>query len=154
MTDLYRVLYCSRNEIAGPVDAVRAEIGGILAKSRANNARDGITGGLLYGVDCFAQVLEGPYEAVQDAVERIQCDDRHTDVAVLQSGPVAARDFPDWSMAFAGAGTDEATGAALTEAFAGRSVVGEHLLALLKRVVVREDAWLSPDCPMFGTRAA
>lgn len=145
MTQLHRVLYCSRNLIPGTPEVVTAHIRGILATSRRNNARDGITGGLLFSQGCFAQVLEGPLDAVEDAFERIQCDDRHSDVTVLQSGPVAARDFPDWSMAFAG--PDAASPIAHAEmdgAFASRSDHGDQLLDMLKSVITREDEWLAP----------
>lgn len=146
MTQLHRVLYCSRNLIPGTPETVAADIRSILATSRRNNARDGITGGLLFSQGCFAQVLEGPLAAVEGAFERIQCDERHSDVTVLQSGPVATRDFPDWSMAFAGA--DAASypiaGAPMADAFAGRSDGGDKLLDLLKAVITRESEWLAP----------
>ncbi len=139
MTQLFRVLYCSRNTMAGPAETVQAEIEAILATSRANNARDQVTGGLLYSANCFAQVLEGPYEAVQDAFERIQCDDRHGEVTVLQAGPVETRDFAAWAMAFAGRqGDDPALGATLAKAFAGQSAAGDAILATLRGVVAGE----------------
>lgn len=146
MTQLHRVLYCSRNLIPGAPEAVAAHIRGILATSRRNNARDGITGGLLFSEGCFAQVLEGPLDAVESAFERIQCDDRHSDVTVLQSGPIAARDFPGWSMAFAGpdaASPIEDT--RIDRAFAGQSGGGDKLLDMLKAVITRESEWLSPE---------
>ena len=146
MTQLYRVLYCSRNLIPGTPEAVAADIRSILAVSRRNNARDGITGGLLFSEGCFAQVLEGPLDAVEGAFERIQCDERHSDVTVLQSGPIATRDFPDWSMAFAGpdAASSPITGIQMADAFAGQSNDGDKLLDMLKAVIVREAEWLAP----------
>src|ERR1700712_4924660 len=102
MTDqLYRILYCSRSTLEGTGTA-NAEIRQILAKSRANNSRDGITGGLFFSDQCFAQVLEGPAANVESAFERIQCDEGHCEVIVLEAGPIKSRDFPEWSMAFAG----------------------------------------------------
>jgi len=146
MTQLHRVLYCSRNLIPGTPEAVAADIGSILATSRRNNARDGITGGLLFSDGCFAQVLEGPLDAVEGAFERIQCDERHSDVTVLQSGPIPARDFPDWSMAFAGpdAAGNPLADARMAGAFAGQSDDGDKLLDMLKAVITREGEWLAP----------
>ena len=146
MTQLHRVLYCSRNLIPGTSETVAADIRSILAVSRRNNARDCITGGLLFSKGCFAQVLEGPLHAVEGAFERIQCDERHSDVTVLQSGPIATRDFPDWSMAFAGpdAASSPITGIRMADAFAGQSNDGEKLLDMLKAVIVRETEWLAP----------
>ncbi len=108
MSRLSRVLYCSRNSIPGGTTAIAASVQTILAASRVNNARDGITGGLLFSEGCFAQVLEGPTDAVEAAFERIQCDDRHSEVTVLQVGPITTRDFPDWSMGFAGTSAGKA----------------------------------------------
>jgi len=146
MTQLHRVFYCSRNLIPGTPEAVAADIRSILATSRRNNARDGITGGLLFSDGCFAQVLEGPLDAVENAFERIQCDERHSDVTVLQSGPIATRDFPDWSMAFAGpdAASNPIAGTPMADAFAGQSGDGDKLLDMLKSVIVRESEWLAP----------
>ena len=145
MTKLYRVLYCSRNRIAGDTDTVTAQITSILAASRENNAREDITGGLLFSTGCFAQVLEGSSAAVQETFERIQCDDRHNDVILLEAGPINERAFPDWSMAFTGgdAGASPLAGGALADAFSGQPGVGFRVLDVLKAVVVRETRWLA-----------
>ncbi len=143
MTQLYRVLYCSRNNLAGTAETYPDEIQRILATSRENNRRDGVTGGLLFSDGCFAQVLEGPLTAVERAFERIQCDGRHQEVTVIQSGAIAERDFPDWSMAFTGTGpTSNPLPGALGRAFSGQSTAGNDVLALLRKVVVRENDWL------------
>ena len=145
MAQLYRVLYCSRNRIGGDADTIGRDITSILAASRENNARDGVTGGLLFSEGCFAQVLEGPLSAIEGAFERIQCDNRHSDVVVLQSGPIEARDFPEWSMAFAGIRPSDnpLVNMALADAFSGRSRAGGAMLDVLKRVVEHEADWLA-----------
>ena len=145
MPGLYQVVYCSRNRIPGTPEAVSENIGGILARSRRNNTRDGVTGGLLFSDGCFAQVLEGPMEAVMAAFERIQCDERHGEIIVLQSGPVAQRHFSDWSMAFTGTRATEVrtvSGLGLGDTLTVRSGGGEAVLGLLRSVVVRETGWL------------
>ena len=141
MSELYHVVYCSRNRIPGTPDAVSESIGGILAKSRENNNRDQVTGGLLFSDGCFAQVLEGPMNAVMAAFERIQCDERHGEIVVLQSGPIAERHFSGWSMAFAGTcapGAGRMAGLGLGDTLMARSGAGETVLGLLRSVVVRE----------------
>ena len=144
MTQLYRVLYCSRNCLDAAPEAYRAEINQILARSRVNNARDGVTGGLLFSNGCFAQVLEGPLQAVEETFERIQCDERHRDVTVLQSGPIEMRDFPDWSMAFTGMQeANPMAEGALHGAFSGQSSASDQLLGILKNVV-QQSQWLAP----------
>ena len=60
-----------------------------------------MTGALLYNQGRFAQVLEGPFGAVQSTYERIQADERHADLVVLQAEPVSVRSFALWAMALA-----------------------------------------------------
>lgn len=135
---LHRLGYCSRNAITARGHDIEQEITGILAISRFNNSRDGITGALLFGGGCFAQVLEGPLPAIEQAFERIQCDIRHDHVIALAIEPVAERAFLHWSMAYAGnVGTAAApvlariTGAAARKDGSGRDGAGEELLAML-----------------------
>ncbi len=101
---LFRLAYASRNLI--PEHRMRVEIPRILDAARRHNATQDVTGALLFGADGFVQVLEGPLAAVEQTFERIQCDPRHADVVVLEAGPVAARQFDGWSMAFAGRRSD------------------------------------------------
>ena len=99
---LYRLVYVSRNLIEGDAEEIRREIGGILEISRRNNLAGGVTGALMFNHGCFAQVLEGTHDAVQDTFERIQCDERHDDVRLLAFDAVAERAFGNWSMAYVG----------------------------------------------------
>ena len=102
MSELYRLVYTSRNLLDGGEEEQKAAIAGLLAVSKRNNARVGVTGALLFNGGSFAQVLEGSRAAVEATFERIQRDPRHSDVSVLQCEPVAARGFPNWSMGFVG----------------------------------------------------
>lgn len=78
----------------------RAELMELLAQARAENARNQITGMLVYQGGHFLQVLEGQPEAVRATMERIRQDPRHDLIALLFEEPVAAREFPDWRMGF------------------------------------------------------
>lgn len=155
MTQLYRVLYCSRNLIPGDAESIAAHVRSILEVSRRNNARDGVTGGLLFSAGCFAQVLEGPTDAVERAFERIQCDDRHSEVIVLEAGVVSAPNFPEWSMAFNGnAAANPLAELALDAAFKEQSNAGDALLSLMRTVIRQEDertipVWTDPGMPMI-----
>lgn len=102
MSELYRLVYASRNLLAGSEDEAAEAVMQILTTSQRNNAAVGVTGALLFNKGAFAQVLEGPRRFVEDTFERIQQDDRHGDVTVLQCGPADVRGFADWSMAFVG----------------------------------------------------
>jgi hypothetical protein len=145
MTDgIFRLVYCSSNTIATRDGDPAAEIAGILAVSRANNARDGITGALLYSDGSFAQVLEGPLDVVQRAFERIQRDQRHGSVVVLEARPTEARMFGMWDMALASpADPDQVRatlGHALSEPYGD---AGMTVVALLDSLVRREGEWAS-----------
>lgn len=70
----------------------------ILARSRHNNERDGITGALICRGDLFLQLLEGPRSAVTATFQRILGDDRHLDVMLIGSGYIKTRLFPKWHM--------------------------------------------------------
>lgn len=99
---LYRLIYISRNEITGDEAFVRGEINQILATARIKNPGNNITGSLMFNAGCFAQVLEGAHDDIQNTFERIQCDIRHSHVVVLAFEPTANRSFANWSMAYQG----------------------------------------------------
>jgi hypothetical protein len=96
---LRRVIYVSHT-VTDPAEPIGPVLASILAAARRNNMRIGVTGALLYTARRFAQVLEGPPEAVDSIFETIQCDLRHDHVTVLEVSHPPERAFADWSMAF------------------------------------------------------
>ncbi|USI72074.1 BLUF domain-containing protein [Sphingomonas morindae] len=82
-----------------------AEIEAILAASRRNNRRDGITGMLLFDGLRFLQALEGPPGAVVEAYARIRADARHRACVQLHSDTIASRAFGAWDMAWQAIGS-------------------------------------------------
>lgn len=94
------LLYVSRSTIRR--ECLALEIADIIAVSREYNARAGITGALVRAGGYFAQLLEGPTDAVKTLMERIDRDRRHTDVSVVRIAASTKRQLPDWSMAYAG----------------------------------------------------
>jgi hypothetical protein len=80
----------------------REQIEQILLVSRRNNEAAEITGALLFSDTNFSQVLEGPRAEVERLYETLNHDPRHKDLLLLLSEPLAAREFPDWSMAYIG----------------------------------------------------
>ena len=76
------------------------ELTDLLAVSRVNNARAGITGMLLYKGGNFLQVLEGDEQPVEALHAKILRDPRHKGVITLLRGPLEERAFPGWSMGF------------------------------------------------------
>jgi hypothetical protein len=103
MTMECSLLYVSRATLAA--ERLDAAADDIVALSRAYNASAGITGGLVLAGGYFAQLLEGPTEAVKTLMERINRDPRHEEVSVLRIAARSKRQFPDWSMAYAGGST-------------------------------------------------
>lgn len=88
---LTQLVYHSRNRAVGSkLDLLRA----ILMASRRNNARDEITGFLIFDQAWFFQILEGGRARVLSAYERIQKDPRHADVTLMSMRDVGARSFP------------------------------------------------------------
>ncbi|WP_375383625.1 BLUF domain-containing protein [uncultured Sphingomonas sp.] len=71
----------------------------ILAVSRRNNSRDGITGLLYHDGVRFLQALEGPTDKVEAAFERIRADEQHRAAVVLSRREVETREFGSWEMA-------------------------------------------------------
>ena len=140
--ETYMILYCSRNRIESSPEQQLEEVRSILASSRKNNVACGVTGALLFNTAMFAQVLEGPLAAVEQTFERIQRDLRHDQVVVLESGMIAARDFPEWSMAFAGMDPAESAAFAefnMTDILANPTASAEGVRTLLRSLVVQED---------------
>ena len=66
------------------------------------NERLDVTGCLISVRANFAQILEGPPEAVAELRDCIQADKRHTDIRTIEIGQIPTRRFSDWSLAYAG----------------------------------------------------
>jgi len=62
------------------------------------NALDGITGVLVFNGTHFLQVIEGSASAIDDLVERLRRDRRHSSLEIRDERTIAERSFPDWSM--------------------------------------------------------
>lgn len=78
----------------------------ILVTSRLKNTAAGLTGFLHRESDIYYQWLEGPEAEVLKAFDRIQSDDRHGGVEVLERQQTETRNFPTWSMGY---GTSKTT---------------------------------------------
>lgn len=74
----------------------------ILAASRRNNHRNGITGLLISDGTRFLQALEGDHAAVEATYARIKADPRHRAAVILSSKAISERQFGSWDMAFNG----------------------------------------------------
>jgi Sensors of blue-light using FAD len=91
---LVRLMYASR-----AVPAVdQEELVAILKKSKANNAKSGVTGALCFSEGVFMQVLEGGRNPVNQLYTRIAGDVRHRDVVLLDYAEIEERRFSGWAM--------------------------------------------------------
>ncbi|MCJ2119032.1 BLUF domain-containing protein [Methylobacterium sp. J-001] len=142
MSELYRLVYASKNLFHGSEAELTAVVGQILTASQRNNARADVTGALMFNAGAFAQVLEGPRQGVEETFERIQCDGRHGDVTVLQCGPTESRNFANWSMAFVGAsagGQARFSRLAAESGFDLSRLDGDTVFTMLHELVLEEE---------------
>lgn len=72
----------------------------LLEQCRESNSSRGITGMLLYANGTYLQVLEGDPQAIDDLVEEIKKDRRHTNIQMLYRKTIERRQYSDWSMGF------------------------------------------------------
>ena len=80
------------------LDLTGGDVAAIHETARHLNALDGITGLLLFNGRRFLQIIEGSEEAIDNLVERLRRDSRHSALEVRDERFVAERSFPDWSM--------------------------------------------------------
>ncbi len=124
---LLEIIYVSAAKSPLPAAALAA----LLAVSRRDNKRAGISGLLIHRESSFLQVLEGPEEAVRATFARIERDARHHRVLVISRGAVPQRSFAEWTMGY----VEDAAGARRLDGFNDFFRVG-----LDKAGLVAEDA--------------
>jgi uncharacterized membrane protein (DUF373 family) len=72
----------------------------LLQSCRENNAGRGVTGMLFYCNGTFLQVLEGEERVIDELLDIIEQDPRHTGMQVIQRKAIKHREYSDWSMGF------------------------------------------------------
>ncbi|OYU34974.1 BLUF domain-containing protein [Novosphingobium sp. PASSN1] len=95
---LWKLSYTSV-AVAAHDEALR-QVHEICASSVDRNARVGISSIVTVHRGRFAQVLEGPEDAVRTVLRRIMGDSRHHSLVVLADVPIVARRYDSWSMAY------------------------------------------------------
>ena len=73
---------------------------GLVDQARQANARQYLTGALVYSNKRFLQILEGEQAALAAAYARISRDPRHQHLCQVAHHPIAARRFAEWPLAF------------------------------------------------------
>lgn len=91
---LKTLTYTSRARL----DLTDDELNDIHQAARHLNALDGVTGLLLFDGSRFLQIIEGGESAIDNLVERLRRDPRHSAFEIRDERFVDRRSFPDWSM--------------------------------------------------------
>ena len=94
------LLYISRCTL--PPTEGAEQIAELVAAARSRNAALNLTGALIWTGENFAQILEGPADALDAVMADIRQDARHTDITMLFTHPIQQRRFSDWRMAYCG----------------------------------------------------
>ena len=93
---LERLVYTSKaTEVMGTLGLFD-----LLNQARHKNASLGVTGHLLYVDGTFTQCIEGPPSSIENLWQSLLRDPRHEQISVIARGPVKARRFDEWAMAF------------------------------------------------------
>ena len=87
------------SKIAGSgLNNLRPTVRNILTQAQHRNARDHVTGLLVFNNSFFAQALEGEPNAVERTFGRISKDVRHTLPTILLKQTISERAFGAWTM--------------------------------------------------------
>ena len=96
-----RLIYFSENLVDPTRGSVLSQLSEILSASNRNNKAFDITGALIFDEQWFLQVLEGEREKVWRTLNRIENDERHSNVVIIEAGIVPSRLFGNWWMGLA-----------------------------------------------------
>ncbi|MEO7365316.1 MAG: BLUF domain-containing protein [Sphingomicrobium sp.] len=83
------------------LDLTGEDLTAIYRTARDLNALDGVTGLLIFNGTHFLQIVEGSRTAIDELVERLRRDRRHSGFEVRDERQIEVRSFPDWSMELA-----------------------------------------------------
>ena len=108
----------------------REELADLLAVSRANNARDGITGMLaLQGRQLLAGARGGARSRSRRCTRRSSATRGTRGILTLLRGPLEERAFPDWSMGFRDLDSPEVRSDPAFSEFLNTPLTGEEFSA-------------------------
>ena len=76
------------------------QIGEILKTARNFNSKNDISGCLVFSKGYFIQLLEGSKDTIEELMDSIERDKRHTNIDILSQGEMKKRIFETWDMAY------------------------------------------------------
>ena len=100
--DLYQLVFLSKSDSSLASGEVERLLAAIQRQSAPNNAREGITGSMLWAVGYFFQVLEGPIDSLERRFDVIQKDPRHSGCKIIRFQPIDTRTFGEKPLTVAG----------------------------------------------------
>lgn len=106
MAELQRLIYRST---ATGTTASLLNVATILGESQRNNDRDGLTGALAAHGDRYIQVIEGRPSTLDSLLRRLERDNRHKAIEVIDRRAIDRRRFDGWAMAHARFGPGDAS---------------------------------------------
>lgn len=80
------------------LDLETQDLESIHRSARELNALDGITGLLVFNGTHFLQIVEGARDAIDELLDRLRRDPRHSGLEVRDERRIESRSFPDWNM--------------------------------------------------------
>lgn len=129
--DIPKIMFCLVYRSAAETTFKQVDIKEMLEKARLSNARNNITGCLLYYEEEFIQYLEGNQIKVLNLFDKIKADKRHNGVTILAYGVTDSREFKDWEMAY--------------EDFFGDNDQINYFRLLLESYNERKDSFIHPN---------
>lgn len=93
---MHQLIYLS--QATRPLSA--KSLRGLVEQAQQANARQHLTGALVYGNKRFIHLLEGEQAALEQAYVRIRQDPRHQHLCQVAYHPIVARRFTEWPLAF------------------------------------------------------
>lgn len=94
------ILYISTSKL--DPTTVNDVLEALIADAAIRNKRRGLSGAMMFTGRHFVQVIEGAPEMIETLLQSLRADPRHTDIVIVERGPIPERRFPEWSMAYAG----------------------------------------------------
>lgn len=96
MNNIYKIIYVSSANKFFEEEELRD----LLEFIRPLNAKNGITGLLVYKDGNFIQALEGKEQKILELMTKIKLDTRHSGIIEVHKAFIEERQFSDWSMAY------------------------------------------------------
>lgn len=97
---LEALIYISQSTL--DLDSAAGSIDRIVVQSLRRNPTLELTGALIYTGGHFAQRLEGPSASIDELMEWLGNDVRHTNMTIVERYELSSRLFANWSMAYSG----------------------------------------------------